>query len=478
MKNDEEIIQQVLHLRDVEKLSIRQIARQMGIDRKRLRRILQRSQEDAVVLAKATNLDSFMSLIGEWYSKHPHLQAQQVYERLKDYGYSGGYTCVKLATLGYRRPAKTAYHPLVFNPGQEAQVDWFFFKHETIGSVCGFLYVLAYSRYAWGLFYPRHGFEFFLAGHQECYKHLGGLARSGRYDNLKSVVLRRHLQHIEYNPKFMDFARFYGFSVNVCNPYSGNEKGRVERIIRDIRVFLSTETFSDLADLNRKFQAWLERRNNTIHRSTGQTPKDLLAKENLLKAPANPYSAKRVVPGRVSKTALVEFETNRYSVPTSSVGKLVDIVAHPDHIELWLPGQRIATHKRCFGRMQMIQNPLHAEKLLDRSPKFKKELVQTMIMRMDDAYKLFIERQETAAEQAAVAQAIYQLLRKNSRGMVLSAVRELNGMGCAKLKTLMSRLNAPESESPPEVWPKDVRLLDLTYEERKLSDYDPDPDTV
>lgn len=467
-----------MHLRDVEKLSIRQIARQTGIDRKRVRRVLQRSQEDAVVMVKATNLDSFMSLIGEWYSKHPHLQAQQVYARLKDYGYSGGYTCVKLATLGYRRPVKTAYHPLVFNPGQEAQVDWFFFKHETIGPVYGFLYVLAYSRYAWGMFYPRHGFEFFLAGHQECYKHLGGLARSGRYDNLKSVVLRRHLQHIEYNPKFMDFARFYGFSVNVCNPYSGNEKGRVERIIRDIRVFLSTETFIDLADLNRKFQSWLERRNNTIHRSTGQTPKALLAKENLLKAPANPYSAKRVVPGHVSKTALVEFEANRYSVPTSCVGKLVDIVAHPDHIELWLPGQRIATHKRCFGRLQMIRNPLHAEKQLDRSPNFKKELVQTMIMRMDDAYKLFIERQETDAEQAAVAQAIYQLLRKNSRAMVLSAVRELNGMGCAKLKALMSRLDVPETESPPEVWPKDVRLLDLTYEERKLSDYDPDPDPV
>jgi hypothetical protein len=174
----------------------------------------------------------------------------------------------------------------------------------------------------------------------------------------------------------------------------------------------------------------------------------------------------------------VEFETNRYSVPTSCVGKLVDILAHPEHIEIWLPGQRIATHKRCFGRLQMIRNPLHAEKQLDRSPKFKKELVQTMVMRMDDAYKLFIERQETDADQAAVAQAIYQLMRRNSRAMVLSAVRELNGMGCAKLKALMSRLDVPEAESPPEVWPKNVRLLDLTYEERKLSDYDPDPDTV
>ena len=58
------------------------------------------------------------------------------------------------------------------------------------------------------MFYPRSGFEFFLSGHLECFKHLGGLARAGRYDNLKSAVLRRKPQ-IEYNPQFLDFARFY-----------------------------------------------------------------------------------------------------------------------------------------------------------------------------------------------------------------------------------------------------------------------------
>ncbi|MBF0620136.1 MAG: IS21 family transposase [Candidatus Omnitrophica bacterium] len=473
MKNDDVIIQQVLHLRDVEKLSLRQIAQQIGIDRKRARRILYASQAAPAIVVKKGKVDSFMSLIGEWYSKYPHLQAQQVFERLKNYGYTGGYTSVKLATLEYRQPKETAYHPLVFHPGQEAQVDWFFFNHERMGMVAGFLYVLSYSRYAWGIFYPRSGFEFFLAGHLECYKHLGGLARTQRYDNLKSAVLRRKPQ-IEYNPQFMDFARFYGFSVHACNPYSGNEKGRVERLIRDIRVFLETESFIDLADLNRKFHAWLERRNNTEHRSTRQTPQSLLGKENLLKLPVNVYLARRVVPARVSKTALVEFETNRYSVPSSCVSKMVDVTAYPGLIEIYLSGQKVATHKRCFSRIQMIQNPLHAERLLDRSPKFQQERVRQLIAGMDPALRSFLEQQEDEDAQQHAAYQIFQLIKTHSRATVLSAVRELNGMNCAKIKALVSLLCVPCVQDPPAVWPKDTRLLTLNYQERKLTDYDPD----
>jgi len=76
----------------------------------------------------------------------------------------------------------------------------------------------------------------------------GRLARAQRYDNCSSVVTARDPQ-IKYNAQFLDFARFYGFSIELCNPNSGNEKGRVERKIRDIRVFLETETFKDLNDL-------------------------------------------------------------------------------------------------------------------------------------------------------------------------------------------------------------------------------------
>jgi len=470
---EEAIIQRILHLHQVEKLSQRQIALMLGINRKCVRRVLGGRACVAKSMIKKTNLDDYMGLIAQWYRQYPKLLALQVYERLKSYGYNGSYGSVKLATLEYRRPKQVAYHPLTFMPGQEAQVDWFFFNHPVLGMVAGFLYVLCYSRYAWGIFYPKVAFEFFLAGHIECYRHLNGLPRAQRYDNLKSVVIKRSPQ-IEYNAQFLDFARFYGFSIEVCNPYSGNEKGRVERIIKDIRVFLETESFKDLNDLNQKFHRWLEKRNNTVHRTTGKTPKDMLSSEKLIQLPAKTYLARRIVTARVSKTALVEFETNKYSVPTSCVGQMVDVAAHPEMVEIWINQDKVATHKRCFGRMQVTQNPLHSDQLLDRSPQFKLDRIKQLIIQMDPALDEFIGQQDDEAASLNAAYQIFQLMKVNSRAMVLSAVRELNGMKCFKIKALVSLLNVPSRQDPPAVWPKNQYLLNLNYEERNLTDYDPD----
>lgn len=356
---DNSIVQRVLHLKDVEKLSQRQIAKTLAVGRKRVRGILDKVHAAASPIIKKTNLDDYLGLIAQWYQQYPRLLAFQVYERLKSYGYAGSYSSVKRASLEYRRPKQITYHSLVFMPGQEAQVDWFFFNHPVLGIVAGFLYVLAYSRYAWGIFYPRTSFEFFLAGHLECYKHLKSLPRAQRYDNLKSVVMKRSPQ-IEYNANFLDFARFYGFSIQVCNPYKGNEKGRVERLIRDIRVFLGAETFVNLNDLNQKFHAWLLKRNNTQHRTTGRTPKNMLPEEKLIQLPVNVYLAKRIIQVKVTKTALVEFETNKYSVPSTCAGQQVELSAYLGHVEIWISGQKVATHKRCFGKRQWIQNPLHS----------------------------------------------------------------------------------------------------------------------
>ncbi|MDP2913676.1 MAG: IS21 family transposase [Candidatus Omnitrophota bacterium] len=470
--SEESLTSRVLHLRQVEKLSQRQIAESLGIGRKRVRRILKGSDE-ARAIPKKSVLDEYNNLIAHWYKQHPRLKATQVYERLKTYGYSGGYVSVARLTRDERTPKNNAYYPLTFLPGEEAQVDWFFFNNEQIGQVAGFLYVLSYSRYAWGIFYPKTSFEFFLAGHLECFKHIGGLAHRHRYDNLKSVVLK-HSAEIEYNPQFLDFARFYGFSIHVCNPYSGNEKGRVERLIRDIRVFLYAETFIDLADLNRKFHPWLEKRNMTIHRSTLKTPKELLAGELLIHLPERHYQPRRVIQAVISKTALVEFETNKYSAPSTCAGKAVEIIAYPDRIEICLAGKIVAHHVRSFSKAGMFQNALHSETLLSRTPQFKMRRILQVMTGMDPAFRYFFDHQDNDDKRMSAAYQLFVLLKTHSKGMLVSAVKELNALSCFKIKAIMSLLNLPDSTDPQILWPKDARLLNLTYEERRLDDYDPD----
>lgn len=470
--NEESLVQRVLHLRQVERLSQRQIAGSLGIDRKRVGRIL-KGTGLAAPIPKKSVLDEYSHLIAHWYKQYPRLKATQVYERLKAYGYTGGYVSVARLTRDERAPKDNAYYPLSFLQGEEAQIDWFFFNHERLGQVAGFLYVLAYSRYAWGIFYPKTSFEFFLAGHIECFRHIGGLARRHRYDNLKSVVLKRSAE-IEYNPQFLDFARFYGFSMYVCNPHSGNEKGRVERLIRDIRVFLYAETFDSLADLNQKFRLWLAKRNMTIHRSTLKTPKDLLAGERLIQLPEHHYQPRRVIQATASKTALAEFETNKYSVPSTCAGKAIEIVAYPDRIEICSGGKTVANHKRSFGKAGLFQNPLHSETLLNRTPQFKMRRILQVMTDMDPAFKHFFDHQDNDNERMNAAYQLFVLLKTHSKGMLISAVQELNALPCFKIKAVMSLLNLPEPADPQTLWPKDARLLNLTYEERRLDDYDPD----
>ena len=64
---------------------------------------------------------------------------------------------------------------------------------------------------------------------------MNGTAHSLRYDNLKSVVIKRRPE-IQYNPRFLDFVRHYGVDIRLCNPACGNEKGRVERVIRTMKT--------------------------------------------------------------------------------------------------------------------------------------------------------------------------------------------------------------------------------------------------
>lgn len=466
------ILKRILHLREVEKLSLRQIGKELGICRNRVSRILRQSNISTKPIVRPGIIEPFKALISEWYKERPYLKAIQVYERLRSYGYTGSYPTVIDYTKKYRTEKQTSYHILNFLPGQEAQIDWFYFAHEKLGKVFGFLYVLSYSRYAWGKFYPKTEFEFFIDAHLHCFEHLKGIAHTHRYDNLKSVVLKRY-PSVEYNPQFLDFARHYGFSIYLCNPYSGNEKGRVERPIRDIRSFLYAEDFNDINDLNHKYHAFLSKRNSSIHRSTGKPPEELLKEENLLSLPIESYPPTRVIHGvRISKQALVEFESNRYSVPTPWTNKSAEIIAWPEKIEVWAQGNRIATHIRSFDKKKLFQNPLHVERLLHKSPRFKMQRIYQLMQSIDPALKHFLLNQEDETAGMQCAYYLFKLLKTHSRFMLISCVRELNNMRCFRLKALQSLLKLPAPRQGKPIWPQDTTLLNLNYEERSLDEYD------
>jgi transposase len=344
-------ISQVKHLFEVEKLSRRQIGALLHMCPKTVSRILA-GRERKRRSYPPSPLVPFVRLIEEWHRQYPSLKAAQIQDRLEAYGYTGSYRSLCRFTERFRKKRSQAYHELDFLPGQTAQVDW---MEATLpfGKVYGFVFILAYSRYLFLRFYPRSSIEFFLDGHINAYQEIKGVARSNWYDNLKSVVIRRKPE-LTFNAQFLDMARHFGFSIHACTPGRGNEKGRVERAIRDIRSFVETNDFTDLMNLNGKADIWRKGRNERLHRATGRAPLEALSEEPLLPLPALPYKPYRLVPALVSTTAFVSFETNRYSVPADYAGHLATILAYPDHLEVLVDERKVAHHRRSFARNQKI----------------------------------------------------------------------------------------------------------------------------
>jgi hypothetical protein len=74
------------------------------------------------------------------------------------------------------------------------------------------------------------------------------------------------------------------------------------------------------------------------------------------------------VPASVSKTCLVRFDNNRYSVSAHAIGRPVEIRAYAERIELRQDGRLVGEHVRCFGRDQTVFDPWHYVPILARKP--------------------------------------------------------------------------------------------------------------
>jgi len=70
----------------------------------------------------------------------------------------------------------------------------------------------------------------------------------------------------------------------------------------------------------------------------------------------------------VSKTCLVRFDSNKYSVAARAVGRPVEIQSYADRIVIRQDGAIVGEHMRSFGRNQTIYDPWHYVPVLARKP--------------------------------------------------------------------------------------------------------------
>jgi len=469
----EDVRQRILYLRDVMSLSFYQIEDMTGVPRKRAARIYKGDDQGAAI-KRPSMLERYRSLIGGWFAEYPSLRAHQVYGMLKDRGVDVSYTLVVKYTRSFRRKKEKVYHALTFLPGEEAQVDWCFINHSSLGKLSCFVLILSHSRYLFAHVFPRASFEFFIEGHLMAFTAMNGTTRSLRFDNLRTVVLRRRPE-VEFNPHFLSFCRHYGIEIRLCNPGAGNEKGRVERAIRTIKemFFNRMHTCTSLQALNRGLHEWVEQKNQSVHRATGQRPVDLLKEERLKALPEIPWINVVIHPPvKTTKTGMMIFDTNFYSVPDYLVGKSLSIHSTPDTVRIYEADKQVASHPRSFERYKQFLNPLHRS-FCRMSQKAKLQRIHEVMKNMHPSISDFLLRNQTCGEDPyKTAHELFRLMKNHSRGILISIASECLKRKSPRLKTFMSYLQSGSSETVEVVSPQNGNLLHITYKARGLEVYD------
>jgi transposase len=209
-------------------LTAPQLADSLDLDVKTVRHWMDRPYAPRAPVPRTSKLDPYKGRIVGWLDAHP-LTAQQVFQRLRDAGYEGGISIVKDYVHKIRPPRREAFLTLAFAPGEAAQVDWGEYGTICVGNtrrrLSFFVMVLAWSRKMYVEFTLSQTMEQFLAAHINAFAALG-VSRKVMVDNLRSAVLR-HVrgEPVQFNPRYLDFARHYGFEIVACAPRKGNEKG-------------------------------------------------------------------------------------------------------------------------------------------------------------------------------------------------------------------------------------------------------------
>ena len=369
---------------------IKEIVRELHVSRNTVRKVV---RSGATALAYERDVQPLPKL-GRWREdldrllltnagkgSRERLTLMRIFEALRGLGYEGGYDAVRRYARTWRRKRSAvtaeAYVPLSFAPGEAYQFDW---SHEIvlIAGVTVKIKVahvrLCHSRMLFVRAYPRESQEMVFDAHDRAFAFFKGACQRGIYDNMKTAVETIFAgRERVYNRRFLQMCSHYLVDPTACTPASGWEKGQVENqvgLVRE-RFFTPRVRVKNYEELN----AWLLDQAIAYAKAYSHPEfKDRTiwqvfeAERSALVPYAGRFDGFHAVPASVSKTCLVRFDNNRYSVAASAIGRPVEVRAYADRVEIRQDGRVVADHPRAFGRDQTVYDPWHYVPVLARKP--------------------------------------------------------------------------------------------------------------
>ena len=280
-------------------LSIRSIARELGISRNTVRKYLRMDEvaigEQQANRTRRKQLDDYRDYIVTLLGRFPGLSAVKVLRKLKERHPELGvsdrsarrYIKALKETVSLRQ--KRYYEPVESPPGVQCQVDGGELRGLSVGgeatTVHFVVFVLSYSRLMYVGLSPRPiDAATFIRLHDAAFRYFGGRPEECVYDQTKLVVLHEQYRELDPNPAFAAYATAAGFRIYACEGYDPEGKGKVEAGVKYVKGnALAGEVFDDRDHLEAHVRQWLDGVANVRqHGTTGEAPRVRFERDELV----------------------------------------------------------------------------------------------------------------------------------------------------------------------------------------------------
>jgi transposase len=350
------------------------ISRHTGRDRKTVRKYLTVGEVPAREPALSC-LEPWRAYIAARFVDDPHLTAVSLLDELTAAGFDRSYptlvrelrrtelrpVCLVCQQRRGRAPTTEIDHP----PGEEIQWDWLELPVTPWDQPAYVLVgVLSHSGRFRAVFCEQMTFGHLAGAAHEILLGLGGTSLVWRVDRMATAVIPGTDR---LNPQFAQLAKHYGVDVAICPAHRPQRKGVVEAAIKFIggrwwrtaRAASMFEAQQSLDTFTVTISDQRDRRRSTVG--------ELGAAEPLQGLPVLAFPAEIVVDRVASRSALVVFETNKYSVPPGYARQTLRVrarVGEPHLRIVTATGIKVATHRRApNGAEQTIRSPEHQVQL-------------------------------------------------------------------------------------------------------------------
>ena len=484
MLSDEQI-NQIHHLHWHQKWSLRQIARHLNLNRRTVAKYLIQPAQPRPRLQRTSKLEPFHAAIGELLEQDPDASAVVILQRLRGRGFDGGITILKdyLHQVRTEAAARRAYVRVESLPGDRFEIDWGHFGALDYSGdqrkLYAFSLVECHSRMMYVEFTHSQCFETFVRCHVHAFQALGGIARHLVYDNLATAVAEHEGNLVRFHPRFLAFAREFGFLPRACHVASPWEKGKVERAgIGYLRQnFWPLRVFAGLADVNRQVRQWLDEvANQRLHRETRQRPDQRFLPESLLPLPALLSDYRDTADALVHKDLRLQFDGNRYCVPARYVGCRLSVKADSQSLIIYDQHREVVTYPRCWRRGQTLGAERFEKELLDQRPaahlsRTQQRLVAQLGARAAEYLRNLAQSDRSLPRQIAELNELVRIYGPETVAQAIDKAAAARAFGADYIANILRQQSSPRSVEPP-VRLKDQRLNQLAPEQLSLLEYD------